>query len=30
MMELEEAMNAASNDREREVIRRCMDQLDKA
>lgn len=30
MMELEEAMGAASNDREREVIRRCMDQLDKA
>lgn len=30
MTELEEAMNAASNDREREVIRRCMDQLDKA
>lgn len=30
MMELEEAMNAASNDREREVIRRCMDQLNKA
>lgn len=30
MMELEEAMNAASSDREREVIRRCMNQLDKA
>lgn len=30
MMELEEAMNAASSDREREVIRRCVDQLEKA
>lgn len=30
MGELEEAMNAASTDRERDIIRRCMDQLDKA
>lgn len=28
MMELEEAMNAASNDREREIIRRAMSQLE--
>ena len=28
MMELEEAMNAAGSDREREVIRRAMDQLE--
>ena len=30
MGELEEAMNAASTDREREIIRRAMDQIEKA
>lgn len=30
MMELEEAMGAAENERDREIIRRCMDQLEKA
>lgn len=30
MGELEEAMNAASSDREREIIRRAMDQIEKA
>ena len=29
MMEMEEAMNAASSEKEREVIRRAMDQLEK-
>ena len=30
MMELQEAMNAASSEREREIIRRCMNQLETA
>ena len=30
MEQMEEMMGSASNDRERDIIRRCMDQLEKA